>query len=361
MAVENPRDIGVAQIISPVSAEGLGQESITVRIKNYADIPVDGFDVCYTSTPRERYVITAYTLSSGDIADTNDSASATVVHMAPATVPYSRTGAGFLAYNYNKENDGDDWVFIDPLEVEAGKLLVKFWYSATENHTERMRVCWGDAPVPEAMTNVLVDLDNISNDTFMESASLIEIPAAQKIYIGFYCYSAKDENWLIVDDLSIEYVDPSSFDVSAGDFSGVNDFYRVNNRRYVTVAVVNQGITENTIGVKLSVDGKEVASQEVTVNILSKKDVTFENALAGLGDGRHIMKAEASHPSDNNFDNNTRDGGMLRISGEFSRGAIYTAGGVKVMDITTPTADISSLGHGLYIINIDGRGIKLAL
>lgn len=54
-------------------------------------------------------------------------------------------------------------------------------------------------------------------------------------------------------------------------------------------------------------------------------------------------------------------GGMLRISGEFSRGAIYTAGGVKVMDITTPTADISSLGHGLYIINIDGRGIKLAL
>ncbi len=202
MAVENPCDIGVAQIISPVSAEGLGQESITVRIKNYADIPVDGFDVCYTvnggepvtehvgetlagnaemeytfstpadfSTPRERYVITAYTLSSGDIADTNDSASATVVHMAPATVPYSRTGAGFLAYNYNKENDGDDWVFIDPLEVEAGKLLVKFWYSATENHTERMRVCWSDAPVPEAMTNVLVDLDNISNDTFMESAS----------------------------------------------------------------------------------------------------------------------------------------------------------------------------------------------
>lgn len=626
VAVENPCDIGVAQIISPVSAEGLGQESITVRIKNYADIPVDGFDVCYTvnggepvtehvgetlagnaemeytfstpadfSTPRERYVITAYTLSSGDIADTNDSASATVVHMAPATVPYtmgfepeedtsnfvylnlnnddgdwsigtnsfftnySRTGAGFLAYNYNKENDGDDWVFIDPLEVEAGKLLVKFWYSATENHTERMRVCWGDAPVPEAMTNVLVDLDNISNDTFMESASLIEIPVAQKIYIGFYCYSAKDENWLIVDDLSIEYVDPSSFDVSAGDFSGVNDFYRVNNRRDVTVAVVNQGITENTIGVKLSVDGKEVASQEVTVNILSKKDVTFENALAGLGDGRHIMKAEVSHPSDNNFDNNTvekeffvveqapaliydfedgqfpddltwriedtyaiasgatdmfdanglgfvelethylmgecalalcswledagtcdrflvmpqfmpadencyfifeansmsmtqkekftvevstgddywvdysavmtvasaseysttygipladyagkevfvaihqktndgvalildnlglygnftsirsgveqtgvdrealgvsRDGGMLRISGEFSRGAIYTAGGVKVMDITTPTADISSLGHGLYIINIDGRGIKLAL
>ena len=230
MAVENPRDIGVAQIISPVSAEGLGQESITVRIKNYADIPVDGFDVCYTV------------------------------------------------------NGGE------PVTEHVGESLLG----------RRSR-----------------------------SGSHDQCPRRPRQYLKRH-------------------------------FHGV--------------------------GVKLSVDGKEVASQEVTVNILSKKDVTVENALAGLGDGRHIMKAEVSHPSDNNFDNNTVEKEFFVVEqapaliydfedGQFpddltwriedtyaiASGAIYTAGGVKVMDITTPTADISSLGHGLYIINIDGRGIKLAL
>lgn len=272
MAVENPCDIGVAQIISPVSAEGLGQESITVRIKNYADIPVDGFDVCYTvnggepvtehvgetlagnaemeytfstpadfSTPSERYVITAYTLSSGDIADTNDSASATVVHMAPATVPYSRTGAGFLAYNYNKENDGDDWVDYSAVMTVA---------SASEYSTT-----YGIPLADYAGKEVFVAIHQKTNDGVA----------------------------LILDNLGLY-----------GNFTSIRS------------GVEQTGVDREALGV-------------------------------------------------------SRDGGMLRISGEFSRGAIYTAGGVKVMDITTPTADISSLGHGLYIINIDGRGIKLAL
>ena len=624
VAVENPCDIGVSEILSPISGEGLGQEDIKVKIKNYTDIPVDGFDVCYIindgtpvtehvsqtlagnaemeytftakgdfSTPRGKYDIKAYTVHEGDISETNDAATLKVIHVAPAGVPYimgfepdddtsnfiylnlnnddgdwsvgtnsffsqfSRTGDGYLAYNYNRDNAGDDWVFIDPLEVEAGKLLMKFWYSATENHTERMRVCWGNAPTPEAMTNTIVDLNEISNEHFEECAALLDIPTAQKIYIGFYCYSDKDENWLIVDDLSIESVNPSSFDVSAGQFSGVNDFYRAPNRRDVTVAVVNNGITENSIDVTLYVDGNQVASRSVNVNLLSHKNVTFENVLTNLGNGRHTVKAEVSHPSDNDLTNNSvekefyvveqapaiiydfengefpesltwriedsntlapgaaemfdengvgfvelsthylmgecalalsswfdsdgscdrylvmpkvtpadencyfifeansmsttefekfnvevstgddywmdynavlsvpsaseysttygislapyagkpiyvaihqktnggvalildnlgmygnfteisgisditsdagfsisTEGGILGIAGDFNRGAVYTIGGVKVMDITAPQTDLNTLGRGIYILNIDGRSIKLAL
>ena len=55
------------------------------------------------------------------------------------------------------------------------------------------------------------------------------------------------------------------------------------------------------------------------------------------------------------------EGGILNVAGEFNQGAIYTIGGVKVMDITAPQTDLNTLGRGIYILNIDGRSIKLAL
>lgn len=57
----------------------------------------------------------------------------------------------------------------------------------------------------------------------------------------------------------------------------------------------------------------------------------------------------------------TTEGGILNVAGKFNQGAIYTIGGVKVMDITAPQTDLNTLGRGIYILNIDGRSIKLAL
>lgn len=369
--VNNPVDLGVSEIISPVSGEGLGQETVKVKVTNYMQKSVEGFDVSYKindgtpvtehsdmtipagetveyafttpadcSTPRGRYIITAYTSAPDDVAPENDSKTVTVKHIAPAGVPYyngfepdddcsnfvflnlnnddgdwsvgtnsffsnfSRTGDGYLAYNYNKQNAADDWVVIDPLQMEAGDYLLRFWYSATENHTERMRVCWGTAPTPEAMTNEICKLDAITNSEYQEAISLFNIPADQKVFIGFHAYSDPDENWILIDDLSLEKVNSNEFDIVVNPLTEPGSYIRTNNRRDVATTVRNVGVNDAPVTINLYVDSDLKESRDLTIGFMATIDVKFENVLAGLSDGNHTVKVEAVCESDPNQANN---------------------------------------------------------
>lgn len=372
--VTDPVDLGVTEILSPESGEGLGQETVKVKVKNFLTKDISGFDVSFTidggtpvterfsgtlkggetaeytftakadcSTPRGKYELKVYTSDPNDVDPGNDAASVVVRHIAPAGVPYSngfepdddcsnftylnlnnddgdwnvgtnsfftrfsRTGEGFLGYNYNKENAADDWVVIDPLEVEAGDYLMRFWYSATENHTERLKVCWGTAPTPEAMTNEICTIDPMTNDSYLESISLFKIPAAQKIFIGFHAYSDADENWLVIDDLSIEKVDPTKVDVIVDDFTEPYGYLRERNRRDVKFSVSNIAVTDADVDINLYVDGTVKETRKDKVGFMATKEYTFENALAGLADGAHTIKVEVIAPNDPNAENNTAE------------------------------------------------------
>ena len=372
--VSNPVDLGVEKILSPVSGEGLGQETVKVKVKNYMDKPVNGFDISFKindgtpvkehssqtigagetieytftatadcSTPRGKYDITVFTSAPDDVAPENDSKTVTVKHIAPAGIPYSngfepdddcsnftflnlnnddgdwsvgvnsffsnfsRTGEGYLAYNYNKQNKADDWVFIDPMEIEAGDYLMRFWYSATPNHTERLKVCWGTAPTPEAMTNEICRIDPMTNDEYMESVSLFKIPASQKVFIGFYAYSDADENWLMIDDLSIEKIDPDKFDIVVSALSEPGTYIRKNNRRDVVTTVRNIGVKDAAVAINLYIDGSLKESRQETVGFMATKEIKFENALTGLPHGKHTVKVEAVNASDPDNSNNVAE------------------------------------------------------
>lgn len=55
------------------------------------------------------------------------------------------------------------------------------------------------------------------------------------------------------------------------------------------------------------------------------------------------------------------DGSTVYITGDFRNAAVYSAAGIKVMDITSGTADLSALNAGIYILNVDGKSYKVAL
>ena len=373
-SVTNPIDLGVAEIVSPVSGENLGSETVVVKVANYTTTDVEGFDVAYTindgtpviehsdaiiaagdtieytfatpadcSTPREKYTIKAYTSDANDVSPENDATLVVVRHIAPAGVPYStgfepdddcsnftylnlnsddgdwsigvnsffssfsRTGTGYIAYNYNKQNAADDWFFIDPLNVEAGDYLIRFWYSATTNHTERLRVCWGSEPTPEAMTNVICEINPMTNDTFNESISIFNVPTNQKIFVGFYAFSNADENWMIIDDLSIETVDPNTSDLIAGEFSQPYAYLRAANHRDVVTTVKNVSVSNAEATVTLYIDDEPNDSIHTTIGFMENKEFKFENALAGLSNGKHNIKVVASTANESNLDNNSTE------------------------------------------------------
>lgn len=135
------------------------------------------------STPRHKYALKAYTIEPNDINTDNDTTAVVVRHGGAVTPPYSwgfepgddtadfkfynlngddgewkvyqatymnmaRTGYGCLAYNYNKENDADDWAMLDPIKVEAGNYVLRYWYSGSDGHTEKLGVYWAPATRP---------------------------------------------------------------------------------------------------------------------------------------------------------------------------------------------------------------------
>lgn len=116
----NPIDLRVTEILSPVSNFGLGQETVTVKVKNAGGVDVTSFEAIlqvdseviatetvnqtlaageemeYTfvtkadlSEPRKKYTITAATSSPDDINPANDAVSKEVLHKAPASIPYT--------------------------------------------------------------------------------------------------------------------------------------------------------------------------------------------------------------------------------------------------------------------------------
>ena len=292
------------------------------------------------SIPRHLYNIKAFAHIDDDIDINNDTLVVDVRHKAPATVPYatsfeptedlseltflnlnndegtwsaymssgwfsmSRTGYGCLAYNYDKNNNGDDWAFLEPINVEEGYHALKFWYSATSGHPEKFAVYWGTEPTVEAMTNKIVEYNPALNDAYEESINIVNFDKAQTVYIGFHAFSDKDENWLTIDDLTLEKASSNSVDLTITDVVNPTDYMRYETDNDLKVEVRNIGIIDAEATVNVSLDDKSIKTADYTINAQEVKTISFEGLLAGLDEGKHNLKIELVCATDENPDNN---------------------------------------------------------
>ena len=368
----NPVDLQVSKIIAPISGEGMGQEAVTVEVTNSGRVAVDSYDIAYSidggaevtehvtepiavgatatytfkakadlSQGHKTYTISARTIHADDLNPANDGATASVRHIAPATVPYSmgfepdedtdgitflnlndddgdwginidggffgsfsRTGYGCLAYNYSK-NAADDWAFLEPIKMEAGHYVIKYWYSATAGHPERLRVCYGNAPTPEAMTNVLAVYDPMTNDKYLEAIHIFELKEAGDIYFGFYAFSDEDENWILIDDLSIETVDANTFDLSLSNLASPSAYMRPGNAKTFAFTMQNIGIIEAKTNVKFYIDDKLAGEKSYTLRPMEILNVSETGLYDNLTAGEHTVKIVAACDADKNLDNST--------------------------------------------------------
>lgn len=113
--------------------------------------------------------------------------------------------AGYIKYDYNKDKDGDDWVFIPFMLVDTDNYLKLSVESRVQSSTfkESFEVAWGTAPSPDAMT-VVIDADDISNVQWEKSETLFSIADQGVHYIGIHANSIKDQYGLWVRNISVE-------------------------------------------------------------------------------------------------------------------------------------------------------------
>lgn len=316
-------------------------------VERFSDKLAAGTSAEYTFTQKAdlsrghfNHTLQAYTLCDDDINPANDSASTAVYHVAPATVPYStgfepdedlngmtflnlnndsgdwglnvdgwfskfsRTGAGSLCYNYDKENDADDWAFIEPIRMEAGHYAVKYWYSATDDHKEKLRVCYGYAPTPEAMTNVIAEYNPIDNPQYLEAIHIIDLKDGGDVYFGFYAFSDKDENWLCIDDFSVSKVDADNFDVALSSLASPMSYLTAATPRDLTFNVFNAGIVDADVTFNVTADGVQTASFTETVEAQKLLTISKAEMFNGLTEGKHSVSVEAVCQGDNDASNN---------------------------------------------------------
>lgn len=121
---------------------------------------------------------------------------------------------GAAAITYNEKLDMNDWLITVPLYLESGtdyELTLNAW---TNGHYERVEICFGDAPVADAMTNVLISPvqltpKNMGKEKAMNLAGTIQPSQSGVYYVGIHGISEPDEYTLFVDDLQIVASKPS--------------------------------------------------------------------------------------------------------------------------------------------------------
>ena len=315
-------------------------------VENVAATLASGESMEYTfttkvdlSTPRHKYTIKAYAIDDNDINNSNDTTTVAVRHSAPVTPPYkmgfesgedtddivyynlnedsgdwgvytsmwmnmARTGYSCLAYNYDSNNDANDWAILDPIKVEAGSYVLRYWYSGSDGHTEKFGVYWGNGNTPDDMTNNIENKE-ATQGAYQESFKIITFDEPQTIYLGFYCYSDKNENWLTIDDVQFYKASSDAVDLVASEISKPYDYVRTPNNSNVDFEIQNVGIKDAEGKVFVYVDDAQKAEVALTMKAGEIKNLTANGVLDGLAEGTHTVKVTIESADDNDSSNNS--------------------------------------------------------
>ncbi len=332
----------------------------TIATENINQPLAAGAEMEYTFTakadlsqPRKQFAVKAWTTHVDDVNTDNDAAIIKVLHKAPASVPYimgfeaneytdgitffnlneddgnwdlhsdpwwslSHSGDFCLAYNYNKNNNGDDWAILEPIEIkEAGYYVLRFWYSGDDSHPEKLGVYYGNEGVPTAMTNTIVKYAPFARSAYEESINIIYIDQPQTIYIGFHAFSDKDENWLCVDDVSFEKIGSEDIDLGISEIKYPSEYIRSKNA-YIEYYVRNYGITDVNATLRIKIDGNVVEEKNATIKAQEIAQNLGINILDKLSEGKHKLEIEVIADNDNITANNV-DSLHFRVMGTPSK------------------------------------------
>ena len=293
------------------------------------------------SIPHHLYTIKVFVNSPNDIDPLNDAITFQVRHKAPATVPYTmgfepgeyteefkyynlneddgdwainidmgwfnmaRTGYCSLAYNYDKNNDADDWAILEPINVEPGYYVLRFWYAGDDSHPESLRACWGNGNTPDDMINEIVSYKDFYTNGYEESVSILHFDTAQTIYLGFHACSQKNQNWLNIDDLEFYQASNTDVDLAVNEMTAPSAWVRTAADRTIKLDVRNVGIIDAEATLDIKVDDQLIKTVNVKLSAQEIRTITLKDALADVAVGRHTLSFTINCNNDTNTDNNT--------------------------------------------------------
>ena len=344
-------DVNTFDLVLLVDSTVIATETVNHTLAIGAEMEYTFTAKADLSTPRKSYTLSAYTSHTDDLNPTNNECSTEVLHKAPATVPYSmgfehseytdgitffnlnedegnwdiyydpwwslaHTGDVCLAYNYDKNNAGNDWAILEPITVtEPGYYVLKFWYSGDDTHPEKLGVYYGNEATPEAMTNKIVEYAPFARSAYEESINIFYIEEPHTLYIGFYAFSDKDENWLCVDDVTLEKVSSESVDLAVSNIKNPIEYVHIGTKPTIEFSIRSYGISDATATISVKIGENLVYNENLTIKAQENKEFALTGILETLIPGTHDMVIEVVCAEDNQLHNNTSSM-TLNVMGE---------------------------------------------
>ena len=122
-----------------------------------------------------------------------------------STSSYSSAHSGTYAaeYKYNSANAADAWLISPGLNFTAGSIYtIKYWERTSDLYPENLKVTIGTDQTIASQT-VLQDLPGLKHSDYVEHTITYTCTANGTYYIGWNCYSAANQYYVDIDDISV--------------------------------------------------------------------------------------------------------------------------------------------------------------
>jgi uncharacterized protein YfiM (DUF2279 family) len=260
-------DVGLGNVLSPVTGCDLQSEAVVVTVKNYCssvltNIPIaysiDGgsvvneiipgtlqvgasinynFSIPASCSAAGVHTFVIYTSLPGDTNFSNDTLRFSITNHHSALLPYSmgfestedysewsfentnedaytwniiasqgHLGPSCARYDYSSWIPANDWIITKCLHLQSGKTYrLQFWEKIEDPAwPESIAVYLGNAPTSASLNTVILDLPVLSNSSWNSYAPLFTVPSDGFYYIGWKCYSQAMMFNLYLDDILLE-------------------------------------------------------------------------------------------------------------------------------------------------------------
>ena len=119
---------------------------------------------------------------------------------------YYHGGSKAMAYTYNASYAANAWAISQAMTLSVGTTYtISFWYEAPygTSYVEKLKFTVGTAATVAGQTTTLYTNASISNTTWSQATFTYTPTTSGTYYFGLNCYSALNQDVLVVDDISI--------------------------------------------------------------------------------------------------------------------------------------------------------------
>lgn len=323
-------DVGVIEVINPTSGEGLGNETITVRIRNFGALTQSNFDVSYsidgappvvetfvnTINAQEEVVFSfaqtgdftalgSYELSvttslASDQDTSNDEIEVTVVHEQCSPTGNCSLGDGLTRFaigtidntsgcspngfgdftNLNTELEIDSSVDVTARSGFANQLL-SVWIDYNDNFVfEPDELVVFDFPLPSSGTNYTTSFD-IANDIGLLGTHLLRARVGWITSEGTINDPCSDFTWGETEDYTVTLIDGTLSDYQSDFYNTEFVLYALENKVYNLLFQSNTDFGPLKIDVFNTLGQKVLNSSVHFSGTKYETQLDFENTATG--------------------------------------------------------------------------------